>query len=303
MKKIITLLFAATLFTSSYAQWQNSNEDSNNEARRNDETQYGNNRNGNGNYGNYGNNQNSALTVNAFSTNRFKVTIDYSNEYQSNTNNGYGNSVNVGTLLTGNHTITIYEVKRNFFGKERQQQIYNSVLFFKPNMETIITIDNAGQIAVSEKQLFNNNSGYNNGNGNGYGRKKHKHGNRGRNDRDYDDRRGGGWNNYPNQYPNNGGYYQTINQNDFNNLKQFISKEAFDDRRLNVAKQAASNSSFSTQQVKELMNIFSFDESKLELAKYFYSRTIDRNNYYQLTDALAFGTNKDALLQFIRNSR
>jgi hypothetical protein len=299
MKRIITLLFTATLFTSSYAQWQNSNKDGDNE-EQNDNSRNKSDRNSNGNYGNYGNNQNSALIVNAFSTNRFKVMIDYNNEYQSNANNGYGNTVNVGSLLTGNHTVTIYEVKRNFFGKEREQQIYNSVLFFKPTMETTITIDNAGQIAVSEKQLLNNNGGYNNGNG--YSRKKYRHGNRGRNDRD-DDCRGGGRNNFPNQYPSNGGYYQTISQSDFTTLKQFISKESFDDRRLTLAKQAASNVSFSTQQIKDLMNIFSFDDGKLELAKYFYSRTIDRNNYYQLTEALAFGMNKDALLQFIRNGR
>jgi hypothetical protein len=313
MKRIITLLFASLLFTTSFAQRENRNDDWDNEDDKNNEEQYGNrrnktDRNNNGNYGTYGNNQNSALVVNAFTSNRFKVVLDYNNEYQSNNSNGYGNTVNVGSLLTGNHTVTIYELKRNFFGGERQQQIYNAVLFFKPGIETMITIDNGGQIAITEKQLFNNNGGYNNGNGgtcgngNGYGYGKRKHKRNGRNYDWDDDRRGGGYNNYPGG-GGGYGYGQQMSDFDFNNMKQFVRKEAFDDRRMNIVRQAAGRSNFSTAQVRDLMGIFSFDEGKLDLAKYLYNNTIDRNNYYQLSDALTFASSKDALLEYIRRQR
>ena len=293
MKKLLTLLFASVLFTSSFAQGQNRNDDWDDDDNRDNNEEYENRRNKTDrrNNGNYNNNQNSALVVNAFSRNRFKVIIDYSNEYLSNNNNGYNNAVNIGSLLTGNHTVVIYEIKRNFFGNERQEQIYSSVLFFKPSFETIINIDNAGQIAVSERQLFNNNNGggYN---GNGNGKKKNKYKNRGCND---------DGNNYPNQYPSGGyGTNQQMNDVDFNNMKLFISKESFDNRRLEVAKIAAANSYFSTLQVKEIMNVLSFDDGKLEIAKYLYARSIDKNNYYQLTNALNFGSSKEALLNFIR---
>jgi Domain of unknown function (DUF4476) len=307
MKKIITFLFATVLFTTSFAQFQNRNDD------RDDDQQYG--RGNNSNSGIYNNNQNSALVVNSSSQNRFVVSIDNNNEYQSNDNNGYGNTVNVGALQAGNHTVTIYEVKKGFFGNQKQQQIYNSVLYFKPSTETSININYNGQVSVTEKQLYNN-GGYgggnnsscgpgNNGNGRGYGygRKKDKHkkhGKHGHDRDDRDDRDKDDEDNYPNNYPNQSSNNRQISDYDFGMLKQYIRKESFDDRRINIAKQAAGNNNFSTTQVRDLMSIFSFDESKLDVAKYFYNRTVDRNNYYQLTDALSFADSKDKLLAFIR---
>jgi hypothetical protein len=304
MKKIITFLFASALFTTSFAQFQNRDDD------RDDDEQYSRQNNNRNNTDIYNNNQNSALLVNSSSQNRFVVTVDNNNEYQSKDNNGYGNTVNVGTLQAGNHTVTIYEVKKGFFGNQKQQQIYNSVLYFKPSTETSININYNGQVSVTEKQLYNNGGGYggngsscgagNNGNGRGYGygRKKHKHRRYDDDDRGYPSNYPSGYpNNYPNQYPGNN---RQISDYDFGMLKQYIRKEAFDDRRINIAKQAAGNSNFSTTQVRDIMSIFSFDEGKLDVAKYFYNRTVDRNNYYQLTDALSFTDSKDKLLQFIR---
>jgi Domain of unknown function (DUF4476) len=310
MKKIITFLFASVLFTTSFAQFQNRNDD------RDDDEQYGRGNN-NSNTGIYNNNQNSVLIVNSSSQNRFVVSIDNNNEYQSNDNNGYGNTVNVGALQAGNHTVTIYEVKKGFFGNQKQQQIYSSVLYFKPSTETSININYNGQVSVTEKPLYNNGGWYggnasssgpgNNGNGRGYGygrkKDKHKHGKHDHDRGDRDDRddkdnyTNSNLNNYPNQYPGNN---RQISDYDFAMLKQYIRKEAFDDRRINIAKQAAGNNNFSTTQVRDIMSIFSFDEGKLDVAKYFYNRTVDRNNYYQLTDALSFSDSKDKLLAFIR---
>jgi Domain of unknown function (DUF4476) len=295
MKKIITFLLATVFFSTSFAQYRN--DDNENEDRRNNDEQYSRNRNSNGIYNN---NQNSALVVKSSSQNRFVVTIDNRDEYQTNGNNGYDNIVNIGALQAGNHTVTIYEIKKGFFGNQKQQQIYSSVLYFKPSTETSINVNYNGQVSINEKPLYNS-GGYggngsscgagNNGNGwgYGYGRRKHKH-------KRYDDDDRG----YPNNYPNYPSYNRQISDYDFGILKQYVSKEAFDDCRVNITKQAAGNSYFSTAQVRDLMRIYSFDDSKLDVAKYFYNRTIDRNNYYQLTDALSFTTNKDALLAFIR---
>jgi hypothetical protein len=294
MKRIITLLFATMFITSSFAQRENRNND--NDDRRDDDRQY--NRNDNRNNNGNNNNQNSALLVKAYSQNRFVVSVDNNYEYQSNNNNN-GNQVNVGSLMAGNHTVNIYELKRGLFGNQRKQLIYNSVLYFKPGFETTINIDYNGQININEMPLYNNNGGgsCNNGNngnnGNGWGKGKgkknkyKKHGNH--NDYEIDDN--------SNNYPTNN---RQVSDYDFGILKQYIQKESFDNRRINVAKQSAGAYNFSTAQVREIMSIFSFDDGKLEVAKYFYNRTIDRNNYYQLTDALTFTSNKDALLDFIK---
>jgi hypothetical protein len=298
MKKIITLLFASILFASSFAQYRNEDRDDD----KNDDEQYSRRNNNGKNTGIYNNNQNAALVVNSATQNRFVVSID-NNQYESNNNNGNGNTVNVGALQSGNHTVTIYEVRRGVFGTQRSQQIYSSVLYFKPSTETSININYNGQVSINERQLYNNDNGSscgpgNNGNGRGYGygRKKDKHNKHGKYER-YDDDDRGYPNNYPNQYPGNN---RQISDYDFGILKQYVRTETFDDRRINIAKQAAGNNNFSTSQVRDIMSIFSFDEGKLDVAKYFYNRTLDRNNYYQLTDALIFSDSKDKLLQFIR---
>ncbi len=300
MKKIITLLFATALFTSSFAQYSNDDRDDD----RNDNEQYSRRNNDRNNTGIYNNNQNSTLVVNSALQNRFVVTIDNINQYPSSSNNGNDNTVNVGALQAGNHTVTIYQIKRGILGAQRPQQIYNSILYFKPSTETSININYNGQVSINERPLYNNGNGGNgngsscgpsnngNGKGYGYGRKKDKHKKHGKYSSYNDDDRS-----YPNQYPGNN---RQISDYDFGILKQYIRNEAFDDRRINIAKQAAGNNNFSTAQVRDLMSIFSFDEGKLDVAKYFYNRTVDKNNYYQLTDALSFSDSKDKLLQFIR---
>lgn len=172
MKTIFTFLSLMIITASGFAQWKNNAPDNT--------RQYPNN---NGQYNNY---QNSALIVNTYSNNRFTVMIDNSYQYQSDRN-----TVNVGTLSAGNHTVTIYEIKTGFFGKQKQQVVYSSNLYFKPNVETTLSINQFGQVGIAERQLYNNNGngGYgNNGNGkgNGYGRMKQKHK---KNQCDNDDRR------------------------------------------------------------------------------------------------------------------
>ena len=167
MKTMFTFLSLVVITASGFAQWKN-NGPNNNGQYPNNTGQYPNN---NGQYNNY---QNSALIVNTYSSNRFTVMIDNNYQYQSDRN-----TVNVGTLNAGNHTVTIYEMKTGFFGKQKQQVVYNANLYFKPNVETTLSINNYGQAGITERQLYNNNNGGydNNGNGkgNGYGRMKQKH--------------------------------------------------------------------------------------------------------------------------------
>jgi uncharacterized FlaG/YvyC family protein len=275
MKKLISVFFTALLLTTSFAQKEN----------KDDDTRFKNIENTKNNNGNY--NSNSAMQVSSYTQNKLVVTIDNYLEYESNNSNG-AMVVTIGDLMAGNHNITIYEIKKGFFGSQRKQ-IYSSSLFLKAAYETIINIAYNGQVSIQERALYT--SGGNNGNngcgnGYGYGRKnkyrKHGHNNNGNNQ-----------NNYPT-------YNRQMSTYDFEQLKQFIKKEAFDDRKVAIAKQGAGNYYFSTYQVREIMNIFSFDNGKLEIAKYFYSRSVDKNNYYQLADALSFSSSKDELLAYIK---
>lgn len=78
-----------------------------------------------------------------------------------------------------------------------------------------------------------------------------------------------------------------------------VKKTSFDDKRLAKAKQVYHDETLSTSQVIEVVKVFSFDDSKLDFAKWAYKNTIDPKNYYKLDDHFSFSGTKTALADFI----
>jgi len=80
-----------------------------------------------------------------------------------------------------------------------------------------------------------------------------------------------------------------INDADFNALLNTIDNQSFESTRMTIAKQSIrQHGVIHTRQVEALMNLMSFESSKLELAKYAYEFTIDQHNYFQLFNAFSF---------------
>lgn len=90
---------------------------------------------------------------------------------------------------------------------------------------------------------------------------------------------------------------------EFNQAKATIRAEWFDDSREIVAKQIIDLNYFTTDQVIEILKCFSYDDAKLALAKYAYSKTTDKNNYYLLNKVFTFSWSKEELANYIRNYR
>jgi hypothetical protein len=47
------------------------------------------------------------------------------------------------------------------------------------------------------------------------------------------------------------------------------------------------------------MNLFTFDSSRLEFAKFAYGRTVDRNRYFQTYNSFTFNSSVDELSDYI----
>jgi hypothetical protein len=71
---------------------------------------------------------------------------------------------------------------------------------------------------------------------------------------------------------------------------------------MTTARQIISSSCVTTAQVKTLMALFTFEDSKLTFAKEAYARTYDIGNYWMLSDAFTFSSSIDDLNNYI-NSR
>ena len=92
-----------------------------------------------------------------------------------------------------------------------------------------------------------------------------------------------------------------LSQIDFNALKQTIKTKNFEDTKMTIAKQVVSKQCFFVYQVKEIMQLFSFEESKLEFAKYAYDHTYDLGNYFKVNDAFTFESSIDDLNEYIQS--
>lgn len=106
--------------------------------------------------------------------------------------------------------------------------------------------------------------------------------------------RNGGFN------PGNGRWgFQPISSSGFLSLKNAIKNAGFDQTKLTIAKQASEENDFTTDQVKELMDLFSFESSKIDLAKTYYESVIDQDRYTDIYNTFAFSSSKEELAKFI----
>lgn len=93
-----------------------------------------------------------------------------------------------------------------------------------------------------------------------------------------------------------------ISTAEFANVKKSIDTKNFEDTKIKIAKQVIDNNCLLSSQVKEIMMLFNFEETRLDLAKYAYGHTYDIGNYYKLNDAFKFETSIDELNEYIKSN-
>ncbi len=86
---------------------------------------------------------------------------------------------------------------------------------------------------------------------------------------------------------------------DFSTMKTSIASTDFESTRLSIAKQALGESCLLANQVREVLSLFVFENTKLEYAKFAYGHTYDIGNYYQVNDAFEFESSVEELDKFI----
>lgn len=92
-----------------------------------------------------------------------------------------------------------------------------------------------------------------------------------------------------------------MNPSEFANAKKTINNQSFSEEMLQTARQILRNNHVTVSQVREMSSLFSFDDNKLQLLKVAYDRTVDKNNYYQLVDALTYSANKREFNDFLNS--
>lgn len=90
-----------------------------------------------------------------------------------------------------------------------------------------------------------------------------------------------------------------VDDYEFNQMIQSLGNYNFESTRMTVAKQLINNNYFNSRQVGRLMQQMTFESSKLELAKYAYSKTLDKNNYFLVNDQFSFESSIAELADYI----
>ncbi len=235
------------------------------------------------------------LTISSISNNKMNVEVD-GRRYNMDDKGIY-----IRDLRSGYHTVKIYrDVKkkngRQFdfgFGKNRLEIVYNTRIYLKEGFHYDILINRFGKVLLDEQRIDRNDDWYNDDD------RYDPDNNRDRDNRDYDRDRDRNYDR-DNSFDNNN---RAMNSQDFNQAKETLRRVWFENTRVTSAKQIISENYFTTQQVKELLQLFTFENNKLDLAKHAYGRTTDRNNYFVINDVFTFNNSKDELARYIRDFR
>jgi len=220
-----------------------------------------------------GNNYLGRLSVSTVTNYPVKVSID-GNIYNGKISD---DGLMVNDIKAGYHSIKVYRQKKLRYANDNWanrniQLIYEGNIYVKPQYHVDVTINRFGKAFIDEQRM---NAGYYD---------------------DTDNNGHGGWGDDNN-------YNQQMNSRSFDQFKQVIRNESFDNTRLTLAKQTIASNYFSAAQVKELVGLFSFENSKLDIAKYSYKYTLDKNNYFVLNDAFSYSSSKEELARYIQGYR
>jgi len=259
----------------------------------------------------------SMLTIKSADQSAIRVVID-GRRFEP-----YANYVRIQDMQPGYHSIKVYR-ERNFgiftiFG-QRYDMVFNNSMFIKPQSNVMISIDRFGRAQVLENRMgrrgfdwndrdWKNDHDFNFDRGRSYG----DYGDRDRNwnDRDtnWGDRsnRNEDYGNNSGGFGNNGGYgtggnfSRAMSDYEFNRVLDNISRERFENNMLKSATQVISTNYFTSDQVKQMLQLFNSENNKLDLAKLAYDKTVDQRNYYAINDVFSFSSSKDELARYIRS--
>jgi hypothetical protein len=87
----------------------------------------------------------------------------------------------------------------------------------------------------------------------------------------------------------------------FSKAKENISSNSFEDSKMTVAKQVTKANCMTASQIAEVMGLFSFEDSKLQYAKYAYDFCYNQGDYYEVNSAFTFESSIEDLNQYLES--
>jgi hypothetical protein len=86
---------------------------------------------------------------------------------------------------------------------------------------------------------------------------------------------------------------------DFKSALQSIKSKSFEDSKEQLASQIVKSNCLSSEQIRDVMKVFDFEETRLDFAKKSYSYVFDPNAYYKVNDAFEFELSIEELDEYL----
>ncbi len=91
-------------------------------------------------------------------------------------------------------------------------------------------------------------------------------------------------------------------QAEFNDALKSLKNKSFEDSKLTTAKQICKANCMTSEQIRDINKEFSFEDSRIEFAKFAYKYVFDPTTYYKVNDSFQFEMSIDELNEFIENN-
>lgn len=88
---------------------------------------------------------------------------------------------------------------------------------------------------------------------------------------------------------------------DYNSALATLKNQAFEDSRLKTAKQIVAVNCLNVDQIIQIAKLFSFEDNRLEFAKYAYDFCIEPRNYFKVNGIFSFSSNADELSEYVQS--
>ncbi|HNW98084.1 MAG TPA: DUF4476 domain-containing protein [Bacteroidales bacterium] len=91
----------------------------------------------------------------------------------------------------------------------------------------------------------------------------------------------------------------SISDADFISCLSTINNSTFESSKVKIATEAINSNYFTSTQILQILKCFTFESSKLEIAKLAYQKVIDKENFFKVNEAFSFDSSIDELSKFI----
>ncbi len=88
---------------------------------------------------------------------------------------------------------------------------------------------------------------------------------------------------------------------DFQEAKRTVSSKTWDETRLSLAKQIVASNCLFADQVRDMVQLMEWEETKLDFAKFAYDYTYDIGNYFKVSQAFEWEDSTEELNRYIAN--